>query len=235
MRLIDSYSEHILYPKHSQDEKVGILPKGIAREDYLTSLDILIREYFTEMTSYNEADFRSGRAILLLVRKYCLSGKCYSNIKKGESLAQYLEATNKMLEDELNRLNTVSDGAVVSIDHDKAFTIIYNAMQILTSVLEALVRQKAEGPGNNQQVVLGIKLPFGVQTQAPVVEMYRKSTSIGDVVSFIDESWDITKNHLKAKESLKFQGDTVVEWTEFKYLKMILEITIMRLYEIGVY
>ena len=42
-------------------------------------------------------------------------------------------------------------------------------------------------------------------------------------------------DYMKAKALLKFQNEAFIEWNEFKYLKMILQITRMRLDEIGVF
>ena len=234
--IIDSYTEHLLNAESKPGEKIGTLPRGIARDEWLNTLNVLIRETFPEMTGFTEADYRSGKALLQLVKKYCLGDKCFAGIKKGKSLADYLEATKAMLEEELNRMNSVNAGVLLTLDHEKTFTILSNAMQLLTTVMEAKEKAKTSAAQNNQPVILGVKLPFGVPgQQAQEVEFARESTEIGDVIGYIDETWEITKDYQKAKASLKFQGDTIVEWMEFKYLRMILEVTKMRLDEIGVF
>lgn len=231
--VIDSYSEYVLNPK--QSNAVGTLPKGQSREDFIAKLDVLISETFPEMTPYNEEEFRKGKAILLLVKKYCLDNKSFGNAPQAPDFTEYLNATKKMLEDELARLVPAEDGSISAVDFDKAFTIVSNAMQLLTSAIAYWERRVESEKNNNQPAVLGIKLPFGGNNPVPPLSFAREDTKIVDVTPYLDNVWQITKDYLKAKALLKFQSEAFVEWNEFKYLKMVLQITKMRLDEIGVF
>ena len=233
--IIDSYSEYILNAEHKAGEKIGTLPNGVSREDWLKTLDVLIRETFPEVTAYSQAEYRTGKVILLLIQKYCLSDKVFGSIKKGQTLIDYTAATADMLTQELNRMNAASNGFMPVLDAEKAFTIIANTMQILTTVMEAK-EKTPQGGAADQPAIFGIKLPFGAPAPAgPTIEMARESTAIGDVVSYLDTNWEFTKNLQRFKTTPKFQGDAIMEWMEFKYLRMILQITRMRLDEMEVF
>ena len=73
MMVIDSYCEQIL-GKESENI-ISVLPSGETPEELFLRMNILINEMFSELTEYSNADYRSGRALLLLVKKYCLSKK----------------------------------------------------------------------------------------------------------------------------------------------------------------
>lgn len=231
--VIDSYCEHVL--NLNQSNVVGILPNGLSRDEFIVRLDVLISETFPEMTSYTEAEYRSGKVILLLLKKYCLENKAFGNAPQAPDFAEYLNATKKMLEDELARMVPAEDGSIPAVSFDKAFTIVSNVMQLLTSTIAYWERRVKNDKNNNQQAVLGIKLPFGGNNPVPQLGFARESTEIVDVISYLDNVWRISKNYLKAKALLKFQSEAFMEWNEFKYLKMILQITKMRLDEIGVF
>ena len=231
--VIDSYSEYILNPK--QNNAVGVLPKGESREAFLFKLDILIKETLPEMTPYSEKEFRSGKALLLLIKKYCLNDKAFGNVPQASDFSAYLDITKKMLEDEIKRMSPVNNGEIPAVDFNVAFTIVSNAMQLLTSAMDYRKEQTEKNKKNNQPVFLGIKLPVGGNSPVPQMSFARESTEIGDVINYLDDTWTITRNYMKAKGLMKAQGEAFIEWNEFKYLKLILQITKMRLDEIGVF
>ena len=231
--MVDSYSEYVLNPK--QSSAVGTLPKGQSREEFIVKLNVLISETLPEMTPYSEEEYRKGKAILLLVKKYCLDNKAFGNAPQTPDFSAYLNATKKMLDDEVARMVPAEDGSIPAVDFDKAFTIVSNAMQLLTSTIAYWEKRVESDKNNNQQAVLGIRLRIGGNNPVPKLSFARKSTELVDVVPYLDNVWQITKNYLKAKALLKFQSEAFVVWNEFKYLQMILQITKMRLDEIGVF
>lgn len=232
--IVDSYSEIILKPVSGTS--VGTLPDGMSWEDYLIHLDILIKETFPEMTSYKEKDFRCGKALLLLLKKYCFHAKSLGNAPKTPAFTKYLQETEKMLDEEITRLSSeMYDGTMVVLDKDKTFTIISNIMQLLTSVMAGQERQQAKEQKNAQPAVLGIKIPFIGGATVDPIDFAREDTSIGNVVSYLDNVWEITRRYLVAKANPKSSCEAFIDWNEFKYLRMILQITKMRLDEIGVF
>ena len=240
MNVIDSYSEYIVKPEPSLG---STLLNGVNRNEYLQELNILIREVFSAIPPYSESDYRCGRVILCLVQKYCLAPKAFGDAPQSPEFTAYLNATKAMLQDELKRIDSAhgQDWSLM-IDHDLVFTIIANTLQLLTSAMEYYDRQMAEkkqpkkDDGKNPKAAfLGIPLPFGAAAPVPPISLERESTALGDVVPYLDNVWEITKKHNRAKAMLKFQGEAFMDWTEFKYLKMILSTTKMRLDEIGVF
>ena len=231
--VVDSYSEYVLNPK--QGNVVGTLPKGQSREEFIVKLDVLISETFPEMTLYSEAEYRSGKAILLLVKKYCLANKSFGNAPQAPDFTAYLNVTLKMLDDELARMAPAEDGSIPVVNFDKAFTVVSNAMQLLTSAIVYWEQRVENEKNNNQQAGRRIKLPRAGNNSAPQLCFARESTELVDVIPYLDNVWQITKDYMKAKALLKFQNEAFIEWNEFKYLKMILQITRMRLDEIGVF
>lgn len=231
--IVDSYSEYVLNPK--QSNVVSTLPNGQSREEFIVKLDVLIGETFPEMTPYSEEEYRKGKVILLLVKKYCLSNKAFGNAPQAPDFSEYLNVTKKILDDELNRMVPAEDGTIPAVDFDKAFTVVSNAMQLLTSAIDYWEKRVESDKNNNQPAGLKIKLPFGGNNPAPQLDFARESTELADVTPYLDNVWQITKHYTKAKALLKFQSEAFIEWNEFKYLKMILQITKMRLDEIGVF
>ena len=231
--IVDSYSEHVLNPK--QSGAVGTLPKGQSREEFIVKLDVLISETLPEMTPYSEEEYRKGKALLLLVKKYCLDNKAFGNAPQAQDFTNYLNATKKMLDDEIARMVPAEDGTIPAVDFDKAFTIVSNAMQLLTSTIVYWEKRVESEKNNNQPAVLGFRLPFGGNNPVPPLGFARESTELVDVIPYLDNVWQISNNYYKAKALLKFQSDAFIVWNEFKYLKMILQITKMRLDEIGVF
>lgn len=228
MMIIDSYCERIL-EKETQDT-VSVLPGGISREELVWRLDIMIKEVYAELTDYSEADFRCGKALLLLIKKYCFSKKAIGNLQMEKDFAEYYDKTEKMLDDQIARLVPAKNGAIPVLDADKVFTIISNAMQLLTSVM--YVQQQEKEKTNAQ--VLGINLPIKVDKQVKV-SLARDNTTIGDIVSYLDEVYDITENFNKAKKNPGGNKQAYVEWVEFKYLRLVLELSKYKLDEIGVF
>lgn len=229
MMVIDSYCERIL--EKESEGAISVLPGGVSREEFVWRLDILIKEMFSELTEYSEADYRSGRALILLVKKYCYSKKILGDLQQEQDFADYLAVTQKMLDDEITRLTPLADGMIPALDADKAFTIIANTMQLLTSVSCA---QKQEKEKANAQV-LGVSVPF-FKTDKPVsVSLTREDTAIINIVPYLDEVYGITESFDKAKRTPIGAKSTYVEWIEFKYLKLVLELTKCKLDEIGVF
>ena len=230
--IIDSYSELILNP--SQSNAVGTLPNGMDRDVFLFRLNILIEETLPEMTPFKLADFRCGKALLELVKKYCFNARAIGNSPKTPAFSDYYITTEKMLTDELERMKPAADGTIPVLDKDKAFTIISNIMQLLTSVILQQKKQKAKEEQAAQPAVLGIKLPFGGPAVDPV-NFVREDTAIVNVLPYLDNVWEITKRYTAARANPRNACEAFVDWNEFKYLRMILQITKMRLDEIGVF
>ena len=65
---IDAYCEHLMQ-MHGND-MVVVLPGGLSPEQYLSNLNILISELFAPLTVFSEQEYRSGKAALLLLKKY---------------------------------------------------------------------------------------------------------------------------------------------------------------------
>ena len=229
MMVIDSYCERIL--ANETKGVVSVLPGGVTREEYVWRLDILIKDMFSELTDYTEADYRSGRALLLLLKKYCFSKKTLGNLQQEQDFAEYLTKTQQMLDEEITRQTPLADGMIPALDADKAFTIIANIMQLLTSVI--LVQKKDKEKTNAQ--VLGVNLPFIQVDKQEKVSLARENTAITDIVPYLDEAHGITDSFVKAKKAPVGSKASYVEWIEFKYLKMILELTKCKLDEIGVF
>ncbi len=231
--MIDSYSEYVLNPE--QSNAVGTLPNGLSREEFIVRLNVLISESFPEMTPYSEEEYRKGKVILLLVKKYCLANKAFGNAPQAPDFSAYLNTTLKMLDDELARMAPAEDGSIPVVNYDKAFTVVSNAMQLLTSAIAYWEMRVENEKNNNQQAGRKIKISFTGNNSVPQMGFARESTEIGDVTFYLDNVWQITKAYQKAKSLLKFQSEAFIEWNEFKYLKMILQITKMKLDEIGVF
>ncbi len=231
--IIDSYSELILNP--NQSYAIGTLPDGTDRDEYLFRLNVLLEETLPEMTLYKNAEFRSGKAILLLLKKYCFSAKSIGNTPKTPAFSDYYMATEKMLDEEISRMATAEDGTIPVLNKEKTFTIISNIMQLLTSVILQQEKKKEKESKNAQPAVLGIKIPFVGGTPTDPVDFVRDDTAIADVVSYLDRTWEITKRYITAKANPKCACEAFIDWNEFKYLKSILQITKMRLDEIGVF
>lgn len=229
MKVIDSYCERIL--ANETKGVVSVLPGGVSREEFVWRLDILIKDMFSELTEYTEEDYRSGRALLLLLKKYCFSKKALGNLQQEQDFAEYLTKTQQMLDEEIIRSTPLADGMIPALDADKAFTIITNIMQLLTSV--SLVQQQEKEKTNAQ--VLGLNIRF-IQVDKPgIVSLARENTAIIDIVPYLDEAHGITDGFEKAKKAPVGSKTSYVEWVEFKYLKMILELTKCKLDEIGVF
>ena len=227
--IIDSYCERIL--ANESKGVVSVLPGGVSREEFVWRLDILIKDMFSQLTEYTEADYRSGRTLLLLLRKYCFSKKTLGNLQQEQDFSDYLTKTQQMLEDEIARVEPLPNGMIPALDADKAFTIIANIKQLLTSV--SLV-QKQEKEKTNAQV-LGLNLRF-IQVDKPgTVSLARENTAIVNIIPYLDEANGITDSFEKAKKSPVGSKTSYAEWVEFKYLRMVLELTKCKLDEIGVF
>lgn len=228
MMVIDSYCERIL----GKETKgiVSVLPDGISREEFVWRLDILIKEMFAPLTDYTEAEFRCGKALLLLLKKYCFSRKTIGNLQQEKDFSDYYSKTASMLENEITRLVPGADGAIPVLDADKTFTIIANIMQLLTSVITVQKRDKEK---TNAQV-LGINLPIMVDKQEKV-GLVRDNTAIMNIVPYLDEIHGITDNYEKAKKNSGASKAAYTEWVEFRYLRLVLELLKCKLDEIGVF
>ena len=229
MIVIDSYCERIL--EQESENIISVLPSGETPEELFLRMNILINEMFSELTEYSNADYRSGRALLLLVKKYCLSKKALGNLQQEQDFTDYLTKTQKMLDDEITRLTPLPDGTIPVLDADKTFTIISNIMQLLTSVI--LVQRQEKEKTNAQ--VLGINIPFFQVDKQEKVSLARDTTTIIDIVPYLDEVHEITEGLVKMKKSPVGTKTSFVEWVEFKYLKTVLQLTKCRLDEIGVF
>lgn len=228
LMVIDSYCEKIL-GKQSSDV-VSILPGGVSREEYVWKLDIFIKEMYAELTGFSEQEYRCGKALLCLIKKYCFSRKATGNLQMEKDFSDYFFATEKMLNEEIERIKPLDDGAFPVIDAEKTFTIIANSMQLLTSVIH--IRNKEKEKMNAQ--LLGVYLPFKVDKQVKLV-LSREDTSIENIVPYLDQVHEISVNFEKAKQNSGGSKTAFVEWLEFRYLKQILELTKCKLDEIGVF
>ena len=231
--MIDCYSEHILNP--NQTGAVGTLPDGMDRDEFLFRLNVLLEETFPEMTSHSKQEYHSGKALLLLVKKYCFNSKVVGNAPKTPGFTEYFNATEKILDEEISRMSPAEDGTIPALDKDKAFTVISNIMQLLTSVILQQEKQKAKEEKNAQPAVLGIKIPFVGGAPVDPVDFVREDTSVANIPEYLDNKLEITKRFFAAKANPKNACEAFMDWNEFKYLKIILQITKMRLDEIGVF
>ena len=207
MTIIDSYCERIL--EKDIQGVVSVLPGGISREEFVWRLDIMIKEMFSELTEYTESEYRCGKALLQLVKKYCFSKKTLGNLVMEKDFADYYTKTEQMLDSEIARLVPNAEGAVPVIDADKAFTIISNTMQLLTSVIQVQGQEKEK---TNAQV-LGVNLRIKVDKQ-PRVSLERKDTTIENIIPYLDKVFDISAGFEKAKKNMVASKSSYVEWAE---------------------
>jgi len=229
METIDSYCEKVVMLNMGSGT-IAVLPGGLSREEYVAHLDILISEMYSKLTNYMEWEYRSGYALLQMIRKYCFSKKVFDNLQQDKDFAEYYVKTNSMIDDEMAKFAREPERTFAVIDADKVFTIISNTMQLLTSVIKV---RETETEKKSAQV-FGVNLPFMVDKQK-IVRLARESTAIVDIVPYLDKVNGITDSYEKALISPVGSKTALMEWAEFKYLKTVLDLTKCKLDEIEVF
>ena len=227
---VDSYCEFLL-PKLAAFESDA---ERTAAE--LTKISTLIEEFYSPMTEFTEEDFRRGRALLMLVKKYCLTNRCVGALQKGEDFKVYWDKTEEMLNGELQRLEvseTADKAEAPVIDFDRTMAIIGNTMQLLSSVIVTNNRLREEAEKRPKVNLLriqlpDIQLPFG--NKPGVVNFARESTSLENVVEWLDGLWTVSDSFDKVRRRSR-GADVYVQWAEFKYLRTCLEMTVTRMKE----
>ena len=245
---VDSYCEFLL-PASLGEE---------AARPLLDRMSILIEDFYAPVTEYSEEDFRRGRALLLLVKEFCLNDKCLSGLQMAEDFKLYWDKTLAMLEQELTRLG--EDGkpeapkekqaagkkaaavpeaeenaapALPDADYDKAMAIVGNALQLLSSVCATLTSLKAEADKQPRPQVLGIPLPgiaMPFAAKPNTVTFARKSPALEDVVGYLREFWHYDDDYNENRR--RVQG--VENWAKLKYLFDCLTYTADRMKELEV-
>ena len=228
VKVIDSYCEFIAEKSYS--DEIVVVAEDEETEAFLNRMDVLIKEMYAELTAYSEAEFRCGKALLQLIKKYCMSKKAMGNLQMAKDFSEYFVKTDKILDHEIQKIPPDAQCDAPVIDAETVFTIISNAMQMLTSVIQM---QKREKEKTNAQF-LGIALPIKVDKQE-AVSLARESTTVEDIVPYLDAVFCITENFEKAKKNPGSNKTPIVEWAEFHYLKQVLTLTKSKLDEIGVF
>ena len=227
---VDSYCEHLL-PLSVGEE---------AARPLLERISILIEDFYAPVTEYTEEDFRRGRALLLLVKEFCLNVKCLSGLQMAEDFKIYWDKTLAMLEQELARIGEGSqpeapkaEPALPVIDWDKAMAIIGNALQLLSSVIQTQASLKEEADRQPKPQVLGIRLPgiaMPFTSKPNFVTFARKSTALADVVGYLRDFWSFYDNYNENRR--RVQG--VENWAKLKYLFTCLTYTAERMKKLEV-
>ena len=224
--IIDSYCEYII----SKQVKgvVSVLPDGLSQQQYLDRLSYMIRDHYAPLTIYTEADYRCGKAALSLLKKYCFSKRVYGNAQQDEAFRAYSAATEKMIDDELFRISAVHNNAIPVINAEKMFTIVANTLQLLTSV-EIYHKGKEK-----ERTAKGVKQ---VNTPAApnMIIWERTDTALTDVIPYLDKTFQITENFDKSRNNPNAPRRIIGEWAEFNYLRTILQLTKMKLDDLGVF
>lgn len=229
--IIDSYCEHLMQ-MHGEDVVV-VLPGGLTPDQYLSKVNILISELFAPLTEYAEKDYRSGKAALMLLKKYCFSRKTYGNAPTDEPFNNYSNATLKMIDEEIKRLEAEYNGAIPVVDANKLFTIIYNTLQLMTSVSEHHAKKKEEKTTKQKAKFVGVELPIMVDVQK-TIRWEREDLQIVDVIPYLDKTFEITESFEKTSKNPYAPSKNISEWAEFKYLSIILELSRIKAKELGV-
>ena len=232
MVIIDSYCEHIIAAR--TDGSVPALPGGLTREQFLDRLNFMIREHYAPLTIYTEADYRCGKAALLLLKKFCFSKRTYSNVQQDDAFKAYSTATLKMIDDELFRISAVHNNAIPVVNAETLFTIISNVLQLMTSVVTYFTGRTEERFNK-----AGTKVVAKKQQSMPgtpnVITWEREDTALVDVISYLDGAFQITDTFEKSRSNANAPRKITGEWAEFRYLSTILELTKICLDEMGVF
>ena len=232
MAIVDSYCECIIGP----DGKgiVSALPDGQTGNQFLDRLSYMIREHYAPLTIYTEADYRCGKAVLLLLKKYCFSKRVYRNVQQDEAFKAYAAATEKMIDNELFRINAVHNNAIPVVNAETVFTIISNTLQLLTSVALFYKGQSEERTNKAGTKVVAIKHQSA--PNAPkMIAWERPDTGLTDVISYLDSVYQITADFDKSKTNPNAPRKIIGAWAEFGYFRTVLELTRMKLDELGVF
>ena len=212
---------------------IAVLPGGLSAEQYLTKMNILLTELFVPLTIYSEIEYRSGKASLLLLKKYCFSKKIYGNTPQDASFIEYANTTEKMIDDEIHRMETVNNNIFPVVNFEKLFTIMYNALQLMTSVSLHHGMKKEEKTTKQKAKVVGVELPIMVDVQK-TIRWEREDTRIVDVIPYIDKTLGISEAFEKTSNNPNAPKKVIGEWAELKYLSMILELTRIKIEELEV-
>ncbi len=231
MEFIDVYYEWLL--KQKQGSKVSVLPDGLTEEQSLWRMDVLIRDLFSQMTLYSAEDYRSGRATLILLKKFCFSNATYGNAPRDAAFRAYSEATVKMIDDELARVAASGKDELVCVNPEKLFTIITNTLQMLTSIVQYHGMKKEERTNRSKAKIGSVQLPIKINVQKEIV-LERSDTKIVDVIPYLDSAFAISESFNASKKNANAPRKVAGEWAEFKYLTMILDLTMVKLDELGV-
>ena len=231
MPVVDVYFEWLL-TKHGPDGSA--LPFGETEKRFLQYHNILIMELYTQLTIYSETDYRTGKALLMLLKKFCFSKRTYSNAPLSASFSEYSDATLQMIEEELARLDSVSGGLLPTVDPEKVFTIIANAMQLMTSVALHHQQSREEKTQKTKAKVAGLQLPIYVDAQKEII-WERNDTAIIDIIPYLDEAFAINESFEKTRSNGNTPSKVIGEWAEFKYLSLILQLSKKKLDEVGVF
>lgn len=231
METIDIYCEWLL---KQQGNSVVTLPGGLSEKKYLERLDILITEMFSQLTLFHEQDYRCGKATLELVKKYCFSNQAYGNAPQAPSFKDYSAATLKMIDDELKRISLVQNADNPYVDPEKLFTIIANTYQLMTSVIAYHHREKNQKVKKEKARFVGVELPIMVDVQKEIT-FEREDPGIVDIIPYLDKAFSINDSFEKARNNANSPRKIIGEWAEFKYLGMILELSKIKLDELGVF
>lgn len=231
MAVIDTYFEWVLSLRGST---VIMLPGGVSAEKYLERLDLLIKEQFSRITMYDEIDYRSGKAGLLLLKKYCFSKKTYGNAPQSADFSTYADATVKMIDDELQRIGSVHNGIIPIVHPETMFTITANTLQLMTSVVKHYNRKKEDNITKTKAKVAGVELPIMVDVQKEIV-WEREDTKLVNVIPYLDNTFSITESFNKSRKNQNAPVRVIAEWAEFRYLSMLLEISKIKLEELEVF
>ena len=234
MATIDTYFEWLL-EQHKSGDTIVVVQEETSEEEYLKRLDILISELFSKVTAYSEEEYRSGKALLMLLKKYCFSKKTYGNAPLSASFAAYSDATQKMIDEELQKFTSAEGAGAAVVDASKVFTIVSNTLQLLTSVVRHFSKAKEERVVKSNARVVGIELAmFKVDVQKEIV-WERENTALMDPVPYLDGAFTISDDFEKARKNENSPRRMISDWAEFKYLKMALELTMEKLRELEVF
>ena len=230
MATIDAYCEWLLKQKLGQ--KMQVLPEGLSEEQYLDRLDTLTRNLFAQMTLYSEKDYQTGKAALILIRKFCFSQRIYANAPQSESFSAYSTVTLKMIEDELNALNAIETEDVPMVNAEKLFTIMYNTLQLITSIIHYFTIKKEERIKKTNAKVVGVEIPlFKIDVQKEI-DLERDKTELINPIPYLESIFAVNSNFEKSKKNGNSPRKIAGEWAEFKYLSMIFELSLLKIQEL---
>ncbi len=229
--MIDAYCEWLFSQNNSRG--VVALPDGLTEEKYLDHLDVLIKNLFSQLTVYPESDYRSGKAALILLKKYCFDKRIYENAPLDSAFSDYSDLTQKMIQEELDKLSLEKD-APSKVNEETLFTIMYNTFQLLTSVIKHHEMEKDERYSKQSPKVVGIEIPLIKVDVQKKITWERENTGIRNPIRFLDEIFMITETFEKSKSNENAPRKISGQWAEYKYLSMIMDLSLITIRELGV-